>query len=233
MFGSCRYMYCRLPYVFGVALHPKSCTLIHIPVEAPMQYNHPIHQFHPSTWYHEFRVWDPTFRCPNPSAADTPLTSAPDYMDFVIDPLWLPRCIAVFVLGGFPFAPPSSRRLLERPRLPMRLLTLGNLDSSTLTTATLGTTSSTTTIHPPSRLHQHWLKRATIRMSFSLVLSPIAAFAPHRRSNCGGMSVCRLSPTASSLVSPCVVLPLWLRGNVRLCLVVVDIRIVDCHMYSG
>jgi hypothetical protein len=29
MFGSCRYTYRRLPYVFGVALHPKSCTLIY------------------------------------------------------------------------------------------------------------------------------------------------------------------------------------------------------------
>jgi hypothetical protein len=29
-----------------------------------------------------------------------------------------------------------------------------------------------------------------------------------------------------------VALPLWLRGDV-VCLVVVDIRIVDCHMYPG
>jgi hypothetical protein len=29
MFGSCRYTYRRLPYVSGVALHPKSCTLIY------------------------------------------------------------------------------------------------------------------------------------------------------------------------------------------------------------
>ncbi|KAM3332121.1 hypothetical protein ACQJBY_027758 [Aegilops geniculata] len=66
-------------------------------------------------------------------------------------PLRLPQCIAIFVLGGFPFAPPSSRRLLERQRLSVQLLTLGNLDSSTSTTATLRTASSTMTIHPTAR----------------------------------------------------------------------------------
>jgi hypothetical protein len=79
--------------------------------------------------------------------------SAPDYIDFSIDPLRLPRRVTVFVLGGFPFAPPPSRRLLEHPWLPVQLLTLGNLDSYTLTMATLRTASSTTAIHPPIRLH--------------------------------------------------------------------------------
>jgi hypothetical protein len=82
--------------------------------------------------------------------------SAPDCIDFGIDPpLRLPRRVAVFVLGGFPFAPPFSPCLLERPRLPVRLLTLGNLDSSTSTTTTLRTASPTTTIHHPVRLHRH------------------------------------------------------------------------------
>jgi hypothetical protein len=82
--------------------------------------------------------------------------SAPDCINFDIDPLFrLPRRVAVFVPGGFPFAPPSSRRLFEHPRLPVRLLTLGNLDSSTSTTATLRTASSTTDIHPPSWLRRH------------------------------------------------------------------------------
>lgn len=78
----------------------------------------------------------------------TASTSAPT-------PFRLPRRVAVFVLGGFPFAPPSSRRLLEHLRLPERLLTLGNLDSSTSTTATLRTASSTTAIHPTARLPRH------------------------------------------------------------------------------
>ena len=39
--------------------------------------------------------------------------------------------------------------------------------------------------------------------------------------------------SASSLVSPFAVLPLWLWGSIRVYLVVVDIRIVDCYMYSG
>ena len=39
--------------------------------------------------------------------------------------------------------------------------------------------------------------------------------------------------SASSPVSPFAVLPLWLRESIRVYLVVVDIRIVKCHMYSG
>ena len=45
------------------------------------------------------------------------------------------------------------------------------------------------------------------------------------------MLVCWLLPWSSSPVSQSAVLPLW--GDVRVYLVVVDIRIADCHMYQG
>jgi hypothetical protein len=49
------------------------------------------------------------------------------------------------------------------------------------------------------------------------VSTPVATFAPSRRCDCGGISTRRLLPSASLLVSSCVVPPLRLRRDVRLC----------------
>jgi hypothetical protein len=83
--------------------------------------------------------------------------------------LRLPRRVAVFVSGVVSVTPPPWR-FLVRPRLPVRLLTIGDLDSSPSTTATLRTTSSTTATCSSSASSTS-AQRATIRMSFSPVLS--------------------------------------------------------------
>ena len=83
--------------------------------------------------------------------------------------LRLPRRVAVFVSGVVSVTPPPWR-FLVRPRLPVRLLTIGDLDSSPSTTATLRTTSSTTATCSSSA-SSTLAQRATIRMSFSPVLS--------------------------------------------------------------
>ena len=83
--------------------------------------------------------------------------------------LRLPRRVAVFVSGVVSVTPPPWR-FLVRPRLPVRLLTIGDLDSSPSTTATLRTTSSTTATCSSSASSTS-AQRAIIRMSFSLVLS--------------------------------------------------------------
>ena len=102
----------------------------------------------------------------------------------------------------------SPWRLLVRPRLHVRLPRLRqprqlhvdhgypmhgifNHGSSPFSSAT-----STST------------QRATIRMSYSPVFSPVAASAPHRHYDCGGMLVRWLLLSASSPVSPSAVLPL-------------------------
>ena len=51
-------------------------------------------------------------------------------------------------------------------------------------------------------------QRAIIYLSYLSIFSPVAASAPHRRYNCGGMSLCRLLPSTSSPVSSSAVLPL-------------------------
>jgi hypothetical protein len=85
---------------------------------------------------------------PGLANSGTSRPSAPDCIDFDIDPLFDYLARRRLRPWWLPFAPPSSRRLLERPRLPVLLLTLGNLDSSTSTMATLRMASSTTAIHP-------------------------------------------------------------------------------------
>jgi hypothetical protein len=128
--------------------------------------------------------------------------SAPDCIDFGIDPLRLPRRVAVFVLGGFPFAllpsapprAPAASCASPYPRQPRQL----HVDHGY-------PTSSTTTIHPPVWLHgtkgyhpheflAGFLSSRSVYITSTFQLR--------------GMSVHWLSPTASSLVSPSVVLPL-------------------------
>jgi hypothetical protein len=135
--------------------------------------------------------------------------SAPDCIDFDIDPLRLPRCVVVFVLGGsssargflcgslssatsIPFTPPPSWRLPRAPaascaapypRQPRRL----HVDHDYPTHGIIDHNYS-----PSSLVASTSAQRATIRMSYSSVFSPVAASAQHRRSNCGGMSVHRL-----------------------------------------
>jgi len=116
-------------------------------------------------------------------------TLAPDCIDFGIDPpLRLPRRVAVFVSGVF-FVMPSPWRLLVRPQLHVRLFTLGNLDSSTSTTAILCMTSSTAATRPHARLPRHRHK------GLPPCLSSLQPQHPRRigRFDCGGMSARWLS----------------------------------------
>jgi hypothetical protein len=68
---------------------------------------------------------------------------------------------------------------------------------------------------PRLRLPRHLV--AIVFLEHTTVSTPAATFAPSRRCDCGGISTCRLLPSASTPVSSCVVPPLRLRGDVRLC----------------
>lgn len=71
---------------------------------------------------------------------------------------------------------------------------------------------------PRLRLPRHlW---AIVFLEHTTVSAPAATFAPSRRCDCGGISTRRLLPSASTPVSSCVVPPLRLRGDVRLCVCV-------------
>jgi hypothetical protein len=65
-----------------------------------------------------------------------------------------------------------------------------------------------------------WLPRhlgAIIFLEHTPISTPAATFAPSRRCDCGVISTRRLLRSASTPVSSCVVPPLRLRGDVRLC----------------
>jgi hypothetical protein len=68
---------------------------------------------------------------------------------------------------------------------------------------------------PRLRLPRHL--EAIVFLEHTPVSTPAATFAPSRRCDCGGISTRRLLPSASTSVSSCVVSPLRLRGDVRLC----------------
>jgi len=122
-------------------------------------------------------------------------------------PLRLPRHVAIFISGVFSIAPPPWR-LLVRPRLHVRLPRLrqprqlyldhGYPMHDIFNHGSLPSSSATSTL----------AQRATIRMSYSPVFSPVAASAPHRCYDCGVMLVRWLLLPASSPVSPFAVLPL-------------------------
>jgi hypothetical protein len=71
---------------------------------------------------------------------------------------------------------------------------------------------------PRLRLPRHL--GAIVFLEHTLVSTPVTTFASSRRYDCGGISTRRLLPSASTPVSSCVVPPLRLRGNVRLCVCV-------------
>ena len=68
---------------------------------------------------------------------------------------------------------------------------------------------------PRVRLPRHL--GAIVFLEHTPISTPAATFAPSRRCDCGGISTRRLLPSASTPVSSCVVPPLRLRGDVRLC----------------
>jgi hypothetical protein len=68
---------------------------------------------------------------------------------------------------------------------------------------------------PRLRLPRHL--GAIVFLEHTPVSTPAATFAPSRRCDCGGISTRRLLRSASTPVSSCVVPPLRLRGDVRLC----------------
>jgi hypothetical protein len=68
---------------------------------------------------------------------------------------------------------------------------------------------------PRLRLPRHL--GAIVFLEHTPVSTPAATFTPSRRCDCGGISTRRLLPSASTPVSSCVVPPLRLRGDVRLC----------------
>src|SRR6185437_6991988 len=99
-------------------------------------------------------------------------------------PLRLPRRVAIFVSGVFSITPPPWR-LLVRPRLHVRLPRLRQLrqlyvDHGYSTHGIFDRGSFSSAISTSAQ-------RATIRMSYSPVFSPVAASAPHRRYECVGM----------------------------------------------
>ena len=103
-------------------------------------------------------------------------------------PLRLPRRVAIFVSGVFSITPPPWR-LLVRPRLHVRLPRLRQprqlyVDHGYPMHGIFDHGSS-----PSSSATSTSAQRATIRMSYSPVFSPVAASAPHRRYDCGGMLV--------------------------------------------
>jgi hypothetical protein len=67
-------------------------------------------------------------------------------------------------------------------------------------------------------------------MWYSLVFTPVTTYVASRRCNCGGMSTHRILPSTYSPVSPSVVLPLWLRGEVRVYFVGYIFCIIDYHI---
>jgi hypothetical protein len=69
----------------------------------------------------------------------------------------------------------------------------------------------------PPRLQLPWHLRAIVSLEHTPVSTPAATFAPLRRCDYKGISTRWLLPSASTLVSSCVVPPLRLRGDVRLC----------------
>jgi hypothetical protein len=69
----------------------------------------------------------------------------------------------------------------------------------------------------PSRLRLPRHLGAIVFLEHTPVSTPAATFAPSRRCDCVGISTRRLIPSASTPVSSCVVPPLRLRGDVRLC----------------
>jgi hypothetical protein len=68
---------------------------------------------------------------------------------------------------------------------------------------------------PRLRLPRHL--GAIVFLEHTPISTPTATFAPSRRYDCGGISTHRLLPLASTPVSSCVVSPLRLRGDIRLC----------------
>jgi hypothetical protein len=134
--------------------------------------------------------------------------SAPDCIDFGIDPLF--DCLDASPSSSMVASPPrhcphdASRasaascvapypRQSRQPHVDHGYPTHDIFDHGYSPSSSVASTST---------------QRATIRMSYSPVFSPVAVSAPHRRSNCGGMSVRRLLLSASSPVSPSAVLPL-------------------------
>ena len=101
-------------------------------------------------------------------------------------PLRLPRRVAIFVSGVFSITPPPWRLLvrlrlhvwLPRLRQPRQLYV--DHGYSTHGIFDHGSSSSATSTSA---------QRATIRMSYSPVFSLVAASAPHRCYDCGGMLV--------------------------------------------
>ena len=101
-------------------------------------------------------------------------------------PLRLPRRVAIFVSGVFSITPPPWR-LLMRPRLHVRLPRLRQprqlyVDHGYPMHDIFDHGSS-----PSNSATSTSAQRATIRMSYSPVFSPVAASAPHRRYDCGGV----------------------------------------------
>jgi hypothetical protein len=72
----------------------------------------------------------------------------------------------------------------------------------------------------PPRLQLPRHLGAIVFLEHTPVSTPAATFAPSRRCACGGISTRRLLPSASTPVSSCVVPPLRLRGDVKLCVCV-------------
>jgi hypothetical protein len=71
---------------------------------------------------------------------------------------------------------------------------------------------------PRLRLPRHL--GAIVFLEHTPVSTSVASFAPSRRCDCGVISTRQLLPSASTPVSSCVVPPLRLRGDVRLCVCV-------------
>jgi hypothetical protein len=68
---------------------------------------------------------------------------------------------------------------------------------------------------PRLRLPRHL--GAIVFLEHTPVSTLVTTFAPSRRYDCEGISTRRLLPSVSTPVSSCVVPPLRLRGDVRLC----------------
>ena len=122
-------------------------------------------------------------------------------------PLRLSRRIAIFFSGVLTITPPPWH-LLVRPRLHVQLPRLRQprqlyVDHGYPTHGIIDHGYS-----PSRSATSTSAQRATIRMSYSPIFSPVSTSAPHRRYDCGGMLVRWLLLSASSPISPFAVIPL-------------------------
>jgi hypothetical protein len=138
-------------------------------------------------------------------------------------PLWRMRLLLCALQIATATLVVKSSSMLPPPRSCHRHLYLATTQLGLPPTSTTSTTMTTSTSATSASKGYH-LHVVLAGFYFSHSIRTITTLPLL------GMSVCRILPSTYSPVSPSVVLPLWLQGDVRVYLVGYIFCIIDCHI---